>query len=298
MPFYRLSINEIRDYCKQAIESLEYWLRRLIDEALQDCYGVNYLDATDKAGNNIINKTIRESIKTKYDGEPDRFSRLIDAALLDDCINIICNPVLFQRHFREAFKTAFPDGDSRDETRTFLKRLIEPRNLLYHANPISVRKAEQVICYSHDIIESLKKYYEELKMVQNYNVPMIIKITDSLGNELHSTQIKRNNTGRGSYDFSRDEKSFLRPGDNLMLEVEVDSSFPKDNYNITWIYRNFYPEHSIYKGNRIVIDIDNRHVKEDFAIYCKVTSNEEWHRCGDCDDMVTLIYKVLPQMEK
>ena len=65
MPFYRLSVNEIRDYCKQAIESLEYWLRRLIDEALQDSYGVNYLDATDEAGNNIINKTIRERIKKK-----------------------------------------------------------------------------------------------------------------------------------------------------------------------------------------------------------------------------------------
>ena len=95
--------------------------------------------------------------------EPERFSRIIDAAILDDCINIICNPNLFRRHFREAFKTAFPVGDSRDETRIFLKRLIKPRNLLYHANPISVRQAEQVICYSHDIIESLKKYYEELK---------------------------------------------------------------------------------------------------------------------------------------
>lgn len=294
MPFYRLSNNEIRDYCKQALESLEYWLRRLIDEALQDSYGVNYLDATDKSGNNIINKTIRESIKKKYAREPERFSRLIDAALLDDCINIICNPVLFQSHFREAFKTAFPDGDSRDETRTFLKRLIEPRNLLYHANPISVRKAEQVICYSHDIIESLKKYYKELKMVQNYNVPMIIKITDSLGNELHSTQIRRNRTKRGHYDFSTDEKNFLRPGDTLMLEAEVDSSFPRDYYTITWRYHNPHPDHKNYEGNRIAIYIDNKHVQENFAIYCMVTSNEEWHRLGVYDDLVGLIYKVLP----
>jgi len=294
MPFYRLSVNEIRDYCKQAIESLEYWLRRLIDEALQDSYGVNYLDATDEAGNNIINKTTREKIKKQYDREPGRFSRLIDATLFDDCINIICKPALFQTYFREAFKTAFPDGDSLDETRTFLKRLIEPRNLLYHANPISVRKAEQVICYSHDIIESLKKYYEELKMVQNYNVPMIIKITDSLGNELHSTQMKRNLTGRGVYDFSQDEKNFLRPGDTLMLEVEVDPSFPRDCYRITWSYRPSHSDHRNYEGNRIVIDINNTHVHERFAIYCKVTSNEEWHRCGDCDDSFGLIYKVLP----
>lgn len=289
-----MNLNEIRDYCKQALESLEHWLRRLIDEALQDSYGVNYINATDKAGNNIINQSIRESIKVKYDMEPGRFSRLIDAALLNDCINIICNPVLFQSHFREAFKTAFPDGDSRDETRTFLNRLIKPRNLLYHANPISVRQAEQVICYSHDIIESLKQYYKELNMLQNYNVPMIIKMTDSLGNELHSTQMKRNLTGRGVYDFSQDEKNYLRPGDTLMIEVEVDSSYPKDNYNITWVYTNYYPERSIVKGNSIVIGIGNRHVQQRFAVYCKVTSNEEWHKCGDCDDMFGLIYKVLP----
>ena len=293
MPFYRLSINEIRDYCKQAIESLEYWLRRLINEALQDSYGANYLDATDEDGNNIISKKIRESIKKKYDREPDRFSRLIDAALLNDCIDIICNPLLFKKHFKEAFKTAFPDGDSRDETRTFMKRLIKPRNLLYHANPISVRQAEQVICYSHDIIESLKKYYEELKMVQNYNVPMIIKINDSLGNELHSTQIKRNNTGRGYYNFTENEKNFLRPGDTLKLEVEIDSSFPRDSYTIEWVCS--YPGFDVvYDNNNLVLPINNKCVREDFTIYCKVTSHEEWHRCGDCDDMVALIYKVLP----
>ncbi len=294
MPFYRLSISEIRDYCKRAIESLEYWLRRLIDETMKDNYGDNYFDAIDEAGNYVINKRIRGSIKTRYEKKTNLFSRLIDAALLDECIDIICNPVLFRKHFKEAFKTAFPDGDSRDETRTFLKRLIEPRNLLYHANPISVRKAEQVICYSHDIIESIKKYYEELNMVQKYNVPIIIKINDSLGNELHSTQIKRNNTGRGHYDFSKDEKSFLRPKDSLMLEVEVDSSFPRDCYKVNWVYANCHPNHKNYEGNRIVIDINNKHVREDFSIYCKVTSKEDWHRCGDCDDMVALIYKVLP----
>jgi len=79
-----------------------------------------------------------------------------------------------------------------------------------------------------------------------------------------------------------------------MLEVEVDSSFPRDYYTITWSYRLSHSDHRNYEGNRIVIDIDNTHVKEDFAIYCKVTSNEEWHRCGDYDDMVALIYKVLP----
>jgi hypothetical protein len=293
MPFHRLSVNEIRDYCKQTIESLEYWLRRLIDETLKNSYGTNYFEAIDKDGSNMINKRIRTSIKTRYDSNSDQFSRIIDASSLDDCIDIICNPVLFQKHFREAFKTAFPDGNSRDETRTFLKRLVEPRNLLYHANPISVRQAEQVICYSHDIIASLKKYYEELKVVQNYNVPMIIKITDSFGNEVHSTQIRRNNTGRGFYNFNDNERNFLRPGDTLRLEVEVDSSFPRDSYTINWVH-SYAGFDIIDDGRSLVLHINNRCVREDFTINCKVTSKEEWHRCGDCDDAVTLLYKVLP----
>ena len=45
MSLHKLPIDEIRDYCKRDIESLEYWLRRLIDEALSDAYGSNYLYA-------------------------------------------------------------------------------------------------------------------------------------------------------------------------------------------------------------------------------------------------------------
>ena len=81
MPFHRLSVNEIRDYCKQAIESLEYWLRRLIDETLKDSYGTNYFEAIDKDGSNIINKRIRTSIKTRYNSEPDQFPRIISCIL-------------------------------------------------------------------------------------------------------------------------------------------------------------------------------------------------------------------------
>lgn len=293
MPLHRLPIGEIRDYCKRDIESLEYWLRRLIDEVLSDAYGSNYLYAKDKDGNNIINSPLRGRIQSLYDNEPGRFSRLIDAALLDYCIDIVCNPVLFKEHFREAFKSAFPDGDSRNETRTFLKRLVKPRNQLYHANPISVRQAEQVICYTHDIIESLKNYYTKLNKASNYNVPIIIKITDSLGNEIHSTQINRNATGRGCCILTKDEKNFLRPGDTLQLGVEVDSSFPVDSYDIEWVCS--YPGYDIIDNDRnLVLPIDEKCVREDFTIYCKVTSHEGWHRCGDCDDCVSLVYKVLP----
>lgn len=83
-----------------------------------------------------------------------------------------------------------------------------------------------------------------------------------------------------------------------MLEVEVDSSFPRDYYTVTWRYHHPHPDHKNYESNRIAIYIGNKHVQENFAIYCMVTSTEEWHRQGVYDDIVGLIYKVLPPMEK
>jgi len=77
MPLHRLPIGEIRDHCKQDIESLEYWLRRLINEVLSNAYGNNYLYAKDKDGNNIINSFLRGQIQRLYDNEPGRFSRLM-----------------------------------------------------------------------------------------------------------------------------------------------------------------------------------------------------------------------------
>jgi hypothetical protein len=67
-----------------------------------------------------------------------------------------------QTHFGIALKHAFPHG--REEARTFLVRIMETRNSLAHVNAISSRTAEQVICYSNDIIDSLKHHYRDLGM--------------------------------------------------------------------------------------------------------------------------------------
>ena len=39
MMLYMLSDNEIRNQCREKLESLEHWLRRLIDETLSVKYG-------------------------------------------------------------------------------------------------------------------------------------------------------------------------------------------------------------------------------------------------------------------
>ena len=82
--------------------------------------------------------------------------------LLEDAIYIICKPELLKDHFRVPLAIAFPDG--REEARTFLNRILAPRNNLAHANAISTRQSEQVVCYSNDVIDSLKQHYRAIGM--------------------------------------------------------------------------------------------------------------------------------------
>jgi hypothetical protein len=259
---------------------------------LTDSYGDGFMSATREDGSNVINNRIRSRILKRISTDPKRYPRQIDAALLEDEIDIICNPTLYEEHFGAALGEAFPGG--RDEARTFLARLVQPRNKLSHANPISVREAEQVTCYSHDVIDSLKHYYAEENVASQYNAPTIIRVTDSLGHSTHASQIQRNNTGAGLIDTRENAMGLLRPGDTLSIEVEVDPSFQPEEYEVTWIYSSNRPTSEKYEGSRLILELRNEHVKEDFAVYCLVRSNKDWHRLGDSDDSVAVIYRVLP----
>lgn len=148
--FTKMTDAEIRTVCKEKLESLEYWLRRIIDETLSANYG-DYIDFQDEHGNKLINSNITKSLLSRKEIEPHRYPRIVDAILLEDSISIICNPSLFKKHFSAILLKAFPDGQA--EARTFMNRLIPIRNALAHANPISLRQAEQSVCYSNDIID-------------------------------------------------------------------------------------------------------------------------------------------------
>src|ERR1700693_5791176 len=118
MPLYALPESELRDHCKRSVEALELWLRRLIEQKLSAAYGPNYLDATKPNGDNIIRTEIRNRLKEKAAKEPHRFARLIDAAFLEDAVDIISNPELYKLHFSDALSAAFPNGHA--EVRTLL----------------------------------------------------------------------------------------------------------------------------------------------------------------------------------
>jgi hypothetical protein len=288
---YQLEDSEIRNRCKEKLESLEHWLRRLIDEALSKEYG-DFFYHSDEKGNRLISNKIVDAISLRVTREPDRYPRKVDAILLDDAIDIICKPPLFKKHFREPLAIAFPSG--RDVAREFMLRLVDPRNRLAHANSISLRQAEQVVCYTNDIIESIKKYYGDRNMSEEYNVPLILKLVDSFGNTFHRSQFGEVHDGGIMKTLFDDPQFYMRPGDVLTLEVEVDPSFSEDEYEISWASAKGL-SHPIPNGRKAVIHITDKQVAKQFDVQCRVTSNKSWHRMHlGADDFMAYYVRVLP----
>jgi hypothetical protein len=289
--YFQLSDSEIRSICKERIESLEYWLRRLIDNVLTNEFG-DYFTFQDEKGNFAIKADIRKAVEQRTGGDPNRYPRKIDAIMLDDAVSIVCNENLF-KYFREALGYAFPDGAA--EARTFLKRLVEPRNRLAHANSISIRDAERIVCYTNDVIESLKRHYSAYNMNNTYNVPLILKFVDSFGNTVHRNEMHQVHDGGIGRDYYLEPSFDLRPGDVLGLEVEVDPSFVENEYVVSWGSTKLDPKDFPSPGKKAVIPITNRQVSQRFDVQCRVTSKKEWHRMSlGSDDFMLLVFRVLP----
>lgn len=282
----------IRSSCKERIESLEHWIRRLIDDLLTSTYG-DYFNHIDEHGNRLIKKSLSDQVEERRVREPFRYPRKIDAVLLEDAISIVCNPHLYDAHFKVALRDAYPDGLA--EARTFLSRVAAPRNNLAHANSISLRQAEQVICYSNDVIDSLKTYYIERGMQNVYNVPSILKFVDSFGTSLTRSQFGESPFGGILKSLANDSRFNLRPGDILTLEIEIDPAFSPDTYTLRWDvpYQQSALQHD---KTRLVIPITVAHVNELMWVCCTLVTNLQWHRHGRHDDQMQIGYRVLPPL--
>jgi len=290
MPLYTISEAQMRDGCKRAIEGLELWLRRLIDIKLTEAYGQDYLDAQRADKSRAINSGLAKTLTERRSQEPARFVRPIDAAFLADQIQIICNPTLYRDHFADALSDVFPQGN--DSARTFLNRLVTPRNALSHANPVSVHDAYRVLCYSMDVVEGLKTYYARVNMANLYNVPTVVKILDSLGHVVYLSSSNRNPDGPAIVDYSRDEKSYLRCGDSISITAEVDPTFRPDQYEVEWLIANVGGPRTT--GEKFQMVLSEHYVSTRFCVVCRVISNQNWHKLGDCDEQIDIAYKVLP----
>lgn len=284
--------SDIRSICKQKIESLEHWLRRLIDDTLTPSYG-DYFSYEDEAGNRLIKGSLAKQVSERQTREPSRYPRKIDAVLLDDAIDIICKPELYKNHFRAPLARAFPDG--REEAKTFLGRIQAPRNNLAHANTISARAAEQVLCYSNDVIESLKEHYKSTNMQQEYDVPLILRVTDSFGQTFTRRELQTIHDGGISIMYSQDPTHFLRPGDIITFEIEVDPAYDPASYSIAWGSTKGLDGDC--SSAKLVIEIKDRHVGQMFDVQCRITSDKTWHRMSmGTDDFLMAWFKVLPPL--
>src|SRR5271165_1203612 len=230
MPLSKLTESELREACRAQIEMLELWLRRLVQEQFEQNYSNDILKAKNAVGQFVLNKEVRERIEKYLRDRPGCYNRPVDAALLGDLITIICKPDTYTSCFATALAGAFPLGN--EEARNFLNRLLAPRNNLSHANAISIRQAEQVICYSNDVVYALRDFYAMRGKTDAYNAPIILRMWDSFGHMEHAQATDADVLHK--FDYSNDPASHLRPGDTLTIEIEVDPSFSEEGFTVKW----------------------------------------------------------------
>ncbi len=265
--FHKFSDDDLRTYCKKSIESVELWGRRFVDELLRKQYGNNYFDH--------IKKSIREQA-IKIQSTRSAHAKWIDCIFLDDLIALIANQEHFKL-FRIALHRIYPHGEA--EARFFLEKLIPVRNALSHANNISIRQAEQVVCYSNDFIDAIKEYYKEIGKEQMWNVPTIIKLTDSLGNFFTSMHNSCTNV--------------FYKGDTYSISAEIDSSFDRAEYTIRWLRRSGHEFKDSHDRDKFTITFADEDINDLLSIRCSVISKKQWHKHDYCDDEKSVNMRVL-----
>lgn len=279
MPLTRLPIDELRSLCRHRLESLELWLRRLVHDKLSAAFGPEYFNAMHN-GNNIFSASIRRHAETRMQQNPARYSKSLDALQLDHLVSILCKEDLFSSQFADALRHAFPEG--RTEARTFLDRLVEIRNPLAHANPVSEHQALRVFCYSGDIVNSIQEHYVAMGTSDEFNAPHFVTFRDSLGNS------RSVNKTQDHIDLT---ETRLRVGDEVRLEVDIDET--EGNSAVHWAVGNI-SNGETGTGKSFTLALTPRHVNESFAIGVSLVSEKDWHRHGNFDAYLWVTYKVLP----
>jgi hypothetical protein len=293
-PLLSLSETEIRDLCRHHIDSFENWSRRLIDELFRENYDSDYLHHMISQDISLVKSEIRSRIEKRVSDNPNRFPRIIDAILIEDIEYFFCREDLYKNHFKGVLEPFF---SGRDEIRSVLNRIIPIRNKLSHGNSISTHEAEQCICYCNDFISTFKDFYETIGKEKIYNVPVFIRIKDSLGHdfvrdnteydwELHSFQIPK-------------PKIQLRSGEQYKLWVEVDTAFDSSFYEIKWVVKQKITDY-IKKGtgNTIFFTLTDKNVSYSPEIDIILVTKRNWHRFGEIDDHIVVhLEEVLPPIE-
>ncbi len=293
-PLFNLTENELRDMSRHHIDTFENWSRRLIDETFKNNYGNDYFSYMIEPDRPLVRSEIKQRIEQRMNNNPRRFPRKIDATTMEDIEYFFCREDLFNNHFKSILEP-FYSGIS--EVRQVLNRLIPIRNKLSHGNIISIREAEQCICYTGDFVSVFKQYYSTIGKEKDYNVPVFLRIKDILGNDI----IREDTQCFWELHFDRINapKIQFRSGDYYKLWVEVDSSFDEAFYDIEWMITQDYTT-PIAKGtgNTIEFSLTNKNVSYAPEIRIYLTTKRDWHRFRNFDDLIWLHYdRVLPPIE-
>lgn len=286
--YHEYTQEELRAYCRSCIESLEIWARRFVHEKMVEAYGPNYVEAQLPDGSPLLKREILNHISKMQAQNPGRFSRPVDTLFIDQIIYLLCKRELYLSLFKEALDFAYPQGSS--EAQEFLSRLVPIRNALSHSNPISVRQAEQAVCYCHDFVEGLKEYYKSKGEEQVWNVPRIIRVTDSLGNTFENPS----DTHTQCSIFSITTPMYC--GDTYSVTVEVDPSFSPSSYKIFWV-NNGAKDARFENKTTFSITFSTADVADWHGITCNIISNKEWHKYRFYDCSITVHLTVLPPID-
>lgn len=291
MMYYRYSDEELRTICRNHIENFEKWARIFIHNVLSEKIGDNYFHEKGEDGNYRMKKAIVEKADKMMADEPLRFPTPLDTLFVEDIIYILCKPDFYRDYFSPYLHDMYPEGNN--EFRTFLKRLIPIRNKLSHTNPFSIREAERCVCYSNDFIDCIKEYYRMAGKDKDFNIPTIIRVNDSLGNEY---LIKENEIlSFQSIDIiapdSKQKKVFYL-GEKFSLNLTLDPSFSEDSYTLNWS-----PKQGIEildNGKRVDVTITKDLIGERSSITCKLITTNEWHKYPGYDQQLLITFKALP----
>jgi hypothetical protein len=287
--YYRYSDEEIRSICRTHLESFEKWSRLIIDNLLSDKLGKDYFFTKNQDGNFLIKKKLVEHATKMMNNEPLRFPKPIDTLFFDDIVYLLCRRDFFKNYFSKFLSKMYPEGEN--ELRTFLNRLIPIRNKLSHTNPFSIRDAEQCVCYCNDFIECTKEYFIMNNQEKEFNVPTILRVVDSLGNEY---LIKDGRAGEGLdiIDPITKQKKVFFTNDKFCLDLTIDPSFDDSSYTLNWTPKNGMEV--LNNGKKINVTITDELIGEEVILLCRLVTKNKWHRFLDYDQQLIVHFRALP----
>ena len=288
---YKYSAEELRSICRNHIENFEKWARIFINNVLSEKLGDDYFHVKGADENYRMKKSFVEKADKMMAAEPSRFPTPVDTLFVEDIIYILCKPDFYKDYFSPYLKVMYPEGNN--ELRTFLERLVPIRNKLSHTNPFSIREAEKCVCCSNDFIDCVKGYYRMTGKEKEFNIPTIIRVNDSLGNEY---LIKED--GIISWqtinllDPDNKQKKVFYLGEKFSLNLTLDPSFREDPYTLKWSSK---PGIEISDdGKRVDVTITKDLIGERSCIICNLVTTNEWHKYNGYDQQLIITFKALP----